>query len=272
VDHHIHPGSVDLASRNLKTGGSLEVARDVTTGMTVWATADVKIGGMIDGGRVYAGGSLELVGGAIGRDSGAVHAEGNLTVRHVLGILIQCGGRLTVARSVSTSHLIANEIDIQGKILSDCAQAETRIIVQEAGSKAGGPCILRATYPMSTTSTNSDSSTEGKPKRGKAVTSLRECKGRHSQSGRGTKSKGIARKGRTEKIRTQKQLDLEARRKWRDRQRELQKTAVIEVIGVARAGCRIDFGVAPLVLEENIGARRFRVDLKNRQIIVEKIE
>ncbi len=35
VDHHIHPGSVDLASGNLKTKGSLEVARDVTSGMTV---------------------------------------------------------------------------------------------------------------------------------------------------------------------------------------------------------------------------------------------
>lgn len=92
---------------------------------------------------MYAGGSLEITGGAIGRDTGAVHAEGNLSVRHALGMRIQCGGRLTVARSVSTSHLIASEIDIRGKILSDCAQAEKRIIVQEAGSKAGGPCIWR---------------------------------------------------------------------------------------------------------------------------------
>jgi uncharacterized protein (DUF342 family) len=76
VDHHIHPGSVDLSSGNLKTGGSLEVARDVTTGMSVWAASDLKIAGMIDGGRLYAGGSLEIVGGAIGREVGAVHAEG----------------------------------------------------------------------------------------------------------------------------------------------------------------------------------------------------
>jgi len=274
VDHHIHPGSVDLASGNLKTRGSLEVARDVTTGMTVWATADVKIGGMIDGGRVYAGASLEIKGGAIGCDSGAVHAEGDLSVRHALGIRIQCGGRLTVARSVSTSHLIANEIDIQGKILSDCAQAETRIIVQEAGSKAGGPCILRAAYPMSLTSTNSETSKEEKTqaRKGKAVTSLRDRKGRGSRSVSRATSKGATRKGRTEKPRTQKQLDLEARRKWRNRQRELQKTAVIEVIGVARAGCRIDFGVAPLILEESVGARRFRVDPKSQKIIVESME
>jgi len=70
----------------------------------------VKIGGRIDGGRVYAGGSLEITGGAIGRDTGAVHAEGNLSVRHALGMRIQCGGR----RSLHLARRLPDVPDVIG--------------------------------------------------------------------------------------------------------------------------------------------------------------
>lgn len=263
VAHYVHPGNVDLKSGNLHTKGSLEVLRDVTTGMSVRAESDIKIAGTVDGGRVYAGGSVEIINGIIGRESGAVHAGGDLTVGHALGARLHAQNRLVVSRSVSTSHLVAKEIKVIGKMLGNSVQAETRIVLEDAGSAAGGPCVLRAAYPLETDPHSlrpRQSQTDVPTKKMlRDVTSLRARKGRNG------------RKGRAARPSTKRQLEIDARREWRCRQRELQRTAVIEIRGTAHAGCRLDFGGAPLVLERDVRAKRFQVDPNTQKIITTEI-
>ncbi len=227
------------------------------------AEIDIKIGGTVDGGRVCAAGSIEIVGGVIGRESGSVRAGGDLSLRHALGARLYAQGRLVVARSVSTSQLVAKEIEIGGKLLSESAQAETRIVLKDAGSPAGGPCVLRAAYPLSADEPiahpqrlKADAPSKRAPR---PVESLRERKRR------------CANKQRADRPPTAKQLEIEARRVWRCRQRELQSTAVIEIHGTAHAGCRLDFGVSPLVLEEDVKAQRFLVDPDTQKIIAVEI-
>ncbi len=259
VNLHVHPGHVDLTSGNLRTDGSLEVARDVADGMSVHADVDIEIRGAVDGGSVVAGGSVEIGGGVFGRDSGRVRAGGDLRVRHALGATLQARGLLVVARSVSTSNLVAREIEIGGKMLSNLAQAERRIRVQDAGSPAGGPCTLRVAHPLAPNDPPSDSK-EARPDlrtRGAArpVTHLRARKKRPSRD------KFAGRIARRERI------ELLARQDFRRKQRELQQTAVIEIQGIAHAGCRLDFGVKPLVLDRDTRARVFRVDPETREIV-----
>ena len=260
VNLHVHPGHVDLTSGNLRTEGSLEVARDVSTGMSVHAGVDVKIGGAVDGGRIFAGGSIEIVGGVFGREAGRVVAGGDLRVRHALGAELRARGRLAVARSVSTSTLIAKEIEIGGKLLSNLAQAETRLVLQDAGSPAGGPCVLRAAHPLEpgeASSTRSggvrvgDHIQTGPP----PISSLRARKKRSCRGHPG---------GRAARL---EQLAVIARRDFRRRQRKLQRVAVIEIQGIAHAGCRLDFGVAPLVLDRDIRAKSFHVDPDSQTIV-----
>ena len=150
VDLYSHPGHVDFRSGNLISEGSIHVARDVSPRMTVQASADIMIGGTLDGGRLVACGGVEVKGGAIGRDSGSIQSSGDVRIRHALGIEIRSNGRLTVERSVSTSSLCAREIVVSGKALSDSLRAETLIQVKSAGSPAGGPCLLSAASPLAT--------------------------------------------------------------------------------------------------------------------------
>jgi hypothetical protein len=60
VQSHVHAGDVDLHSGHLKTEGSLAIKGSVTRLLNVRATGDVEIGGSVDGGSVYAGGSITV--------------------------------------------------------------------------------------------------------------------------------------------------------------------------------------------------------------------
>ncbi|MBW2241769.1 MAG: DUF342 domain-containing protein [Deltaproteobacteria bacterium] len=251
VEHHVHSGDVDLKSGNLKSGGSLEISRDVTVNMSARSLVDLKVGGSVDGGSVEAGGSIEIVGGAIGRTSGSVRSAGDVLLRHALGARIYARGRICVSQSVSTSQLMAKEIEVGGAMLSDSAHAESRIILKDAGSPAGGPCILHAAHPLEPKDSDpKQGQVAGERPRRKSCSSDGSLRDR---KGRGT--------------RPTMKAQLEARREWRRRQRELQRTAVIEIRGTAYAGCRLDFGVAPLVLEKTVSARRFSVNLETDEIV-----
>lgn len=263
VDHHVHTAPVDLRSGNLATSGSLEVKRDVMPGMSVQSGFDLRIAGVVDGARIRAGGSIEIAGGAIGREGGSVVAGGDLQVRHALGIRLEARGRLRIVRSVSTSQLVAREIEVGGRMLSDWLQAESRVVLKDAGSPAGGPCLLRAAHPLEPPGPCPPSG---------GATALRSTRPEAHRNGtlRTRKGRRTARARPHAEPRTAAE-ELEARRAWRRRQRELQRIATIEIHGTAHAGCRIDLGVTPLVLESDVSKRRFRVDLDAGRVLEEEL-
>lgn len=267
VVHHVHAGHVDLKSGHLATAGSLEVKRDVMPGMRVDAEFDLLIRGAVDGAWIHAGGSIEIGGGAIGREDGSVRAGGDLRVRHALGIRLEARGRLSVARSVSTSQLIAREIEVGGRMLSDWLQAESRVVLKDVGSPAGGPCLLRAACPLeplgpAPPSGGATALRSTRPEARRPGGSLRDRKGRGIASRRRATPTGAT---------TRADDEIETRRAWRRRQRELQRIATIEIHGTAYAGCRIDLGVTPLVLETDVSRRRYRVDLEHARIVEEEL-
>lgn len=275
IAYHVHAGHVDLKSGHLSTAGSLEVKRDVMAGMRVEAEFDLAIRGSVDGACIRAGGSIEIGGGAIGREDGSVRAGGDLRVRHALGIRLEARGRLNVARSVSTSQLVAREIEIGGPMLSDWLQAESRVVLKDVGSPAGGPCLLRAACPLeplgpAPPSGGATALRSTRPEARRSGGTLRDRKGRGIASRRRATPTG-ATTGATTGAPTRADDEIETRRAWRRRQRELQRIATIEIHGTAHAGCRIDLGVTPLVLETEVSRRRFRVDLEHARVIEEEL-
>ena len=269
VAYHVHAGHVDLKSGHLATAGSLEVKRDVMPGMRVEAEFDLAIRGTVDGACLRAGGAIEIGGGAIGRGDGdgSVRAGGDLHVRHALGIRLEARGRLSVARSVSTSQLVAREIEVGGRMLSDWLQAESRVVLKDVGSPGGGPCLLRAACPLEPLG-------PAPPSGGAtALRSTRPEARRSSGTLRDRKGRGVAgRRRATPAARTPHADDeIETRRAWRRRQRELQRIATIEIHGTAHAGCRIDLGVTPFILETDVSRRRYRVDLEHARVLEEEL-
>ncbi len=260
---HVHAAAVDLQSGNLETDGSLEIARDVTLGMYVRAGVDLAIKGIVEAARLEAGGSIEIAGGVIGGETGVVRAGGNLKLRHALSARLFAGGTIEVGRSVSTSELHAREISVGGALLGDRAFAESRITVRDAGSPAGGPCLLRAAHPFAHPGEESGPDL-GARDRARAL--LRDGPDRLS-----ARKARDTRKGRGERPHAASAPELGQQREFRKRQRALQADARIEIQGTAHAGCRIDFGSRPLVLESAVRATVFRFNLERDEIVAEEM-
>ncbi len=74
--------NVDTASGNIDFEGSVTIDGDVTAGMSVRATGDIEIGGVVERANLEAGGSIVVKGGVIG-DLGHKGAEPHR---------IRCGG------------------------------------------------------------------------------------------------------------------------------------------------------------------------------------
>lgn len=260
---HVHPGTVDLASGNLDTAGSLEIKRDVTSGMTVRAGVDLVVRGTVDAARVEAVGAIEIAGGVIGGEGGLVRAGGNLKLGHAQSARIFAGGTLKVARGVLASELHAREIEIAGTLLGDRACAETSLVVREAGSPDGGRCHLVAAQPFDPVGGESPDPAaardQAKARLRGATLPLAARKARDGRPGRGPRP--------TE----QKATELASKQGFRQRQRELQPIARIVVQGTAHAGCRIDFGGRPLLLEKPVRARSFRFDVESGTVVAGEI-
>ncbi len=264
VELYVHKGSVDLKSGHLETEGSLQVGGDVVNGMIVRAGVDAEVRGTVEAARLEAGGSIEIRGGVIGVGRGCVRAMQDLKIRHANGARLFAGGTLEVGKSVLNSELHAREITIGGTLQGDKAFAESSIRVRDVGSPAGTSCLLRAAHPA-------ESSTSGiaegenaareraRSRLGGATPALSARKGRETRKGRGDRPA------------TAKAAGLEPRIALRKRQRALQPLARIEVLGTAHAGCRIDFGGRPLVLESAVKARRFRFDVERDEVIAEEL-
>ncbi|MBK7948448.1 MAG: DUF342 domain-containing protein [Deltaproteobacteria bacterium] len=260
---HVHAGSVDLASGNLDTEGSLEIKRDVTSRMLVRAGVDLVVRGTVDAARVESAGSIEIAGGVIGGEGGLVRAAGDLKVGHVQSARIFAGGKLAIKRGALNSELHASEIEIGGTLLGGRACAETRIVVREAGSPDGSPCQLIAAQPFDPVGSEAGDPADARERararlRGGEVR-LAARKSRDGRPGRGPRP--------TE----QRSAAVVAQQGFRHRQRELQPLAQIVIKGTAHAGCRIDFGGRPLVLEKAVKARSYRFDVESGRIVAGEI-
>jgi len=260
---YVHGASVDLRSGNLETEASLQIARDVTNGMRVRAGVDLAIKGTVEAADLEAGGSIEIGGGVIGVGKGRVRAGGDLKLRHALSARLFAGGNLEVTRSVTDSELHAREIVVGGTLLGKQAIAESRIRVLDAGSPAGGPCLLRVAHPLEIPE-GEKKDDDGARDRARALL----CGGPDRLSARKARD---TRKGRGERPSAVNAPRLAPQLEFRKRQHELQPSARIEIRGTAHAGCKLDFGSRPLVLEQAVRAKIFRLDMERDEIVVEEM-
>jgi uncharacterized protein (DUF342 family) len=92
--------TVGTASGNIDFDGTVVVVGDVSAGMTVRATGDIQIGGVVELATLDAGGSIAIKGGAIGATGakGATGAQKKSAEEH----RIRCGGNFNAAYAQQT--------------------------------------------------------------------------------------------------------------------------------------------------------------------------
>lgn len=80
---------VNMASGNIHFDGTVHIKGDVLQNLLVAATGDIVVGGMVDGGKLKAGGNITIAGGIIAHAS--VHAGGSVSARFAQAVDISAG-------------------------------------------------------------------------------------------------------------------------------------------------------------------------------------
>ena len=95
VEPVLQVAEVNMASGNIHFEGSVQVKGDVVAGMTVQASGDIVVAGMVDGGVLEAGGDIRIAGGVIAHAK--LRAGGAFSAKFAQAVQIQAGTVLSIA-------------------------------------------------------------------------------------------------------------------------------------------------------------------------------
>jgi len=94
VEPILQVAEVNMATGNIHFEGSVQVNGDVVAGMTVQASGDIVVAGMVDGGVLEAGGDIHIAGGVIAHSK--LRAGGAVSAKFAQGVQIHAGTTLTL--------------------------------------------------------------------------------------------------------------------------------------------------------------------------------
>ncbi|MDD2609610.1 MAG: FapA family protein [Giesbergeria sp.] len=134
---------INMATGNIHFDGSVHVTGEVVQGMTVHASGDIIVDGMVDSGNLHAGGDIRIAGGIIGRSK--IEAQGSVMARFAEGVEIRAGTVIALKDMALECELHAiNQITIgtgsrkTGRLVGGHATAMMAIRVVTLGSDKGG--------------------------------------------------------------------------------------------------------------------------------------
>ena len=146
-----HKADVDYASGNLEVEGSVSISGDIQPEFSVVASDDVIIRGVVDDGIVFAGNSICITGGAMGRCTELV-AKSNVDCRHAREARLIADGAITLGDHCVNSRLAAESVYAvtgRGAVVGGEIYAQKLISLREAGSHASVRTILAVAIPES---------------------------------------------------------------------------------------------------------------------------
>ena len=142
VEPVLQVAEVNMATGNIHFEGSVQVKGDVVAGMTVQASGDIVVAGMVDGGILDAGGDIRIVGGVIAHSK--LRASGAVNAKFAQGVQIHAGTVLALADMAMDCELTSlNQILIgadnpgKARLLGGSATAMMLLSVPLLGSSKG---------------------------------------------------------------------------------------------------------------------------------------
>ncbi|MDQ2068374.1 DUF342 domain-containing protein [Natronospira bacteriovora] len=148
---------VDLSTGNIDFNGTVRVRGEVAYGMSVRASDDIQVGGLVEGASLSAGGDIVVRGGIIGqrrkgsdRFNAIVRCEGSLEARFLEHTQVICGTDVLVRDLVANCDIEAGEKIIvgargtrKGHVMGGRYEAFEIIRAVQLGSPSGVETRLR---------------------------------------------------------------------------------------------------------------------------------
>jgi len=143
VEQVLRVRNVDIASGNISFDGTVHVEGEVLPGMKVYATGDIIVTGVVDGGDLDAGGDVRIGGGVIAQAK--VRAGGSVSARFVENANIFAGTAIAIDDAALQGDLQAmNQIVVgikskqRGRLVGGSARAMLLVQAPILGAATGG--------------------------------------------------------------------------------------------------------------------------------------
>lgn len=143
---------VNMATGNIHFDGNVHITGEVIQGMTVKATGDIVVNGMVDSGILQAGGDIQIAGGVIAHAK--LQAVGSISARFAEGAQIHAKGVISLKDMALECQLHSfNQIIIgtnakRGRLIGGLTTAMLLVRVGKLGSdKAGTTRVIVGVNP-----------------------------------------------------------------------------------------------------------------------------
>lgn len=255
----VQGGDVDYRVGNLHTEGSVEVRGDVQQGFAVVATHDVHVVGAVLDATITAGARTIVDQGVLG-DHARVTTAGDLYCRHATAATLHAGGKVTFGDGASHCRALGEHIVAatgRGAVFGGELRARASIVVRTAGTGQGARTLLAV---------GDVSDLE--------AAAVRDALADQKLADR-VRQRGRQEGGRSVKTtRTAVRLDdpaQQAKLRIRMQQRELLRTAFVEVHETLHPGVRVQFGDKSFSTDGPRRHLRLRWDEEHDRIVEENL-
>jgi len=137
---------VNTGSGNINFDGSVVIKGDVVAGMTVQASGDIEIGGMVEAATLTAGGSIVVKGGVVGglgRKEGGEHSircDGSFHAAYAQQARVEAGDSIFIDDTAMQCELTAaNHILVGGKRRGHIIGGKLQATLSIKGKVLGSP-------------------------------------------------------------------------------------------------------------------------------------
>lgn len=138
-------GDMDMSVGNIKFNGNVVVFGNVIAGLTLDASGDVEILGMVEAATVIAGGNIIIKGGIQGMDRGMLNAGGNVISRFIERSEV-ISGKSVFADYITYSTVTAQEsVIMKGKfarIIGGLTRVGSQVYAKTIGTPSGDATVL----------------------------------------------------------------------------------------------------------------------------------
>jgi len=134
--YHIS-GNADMKVGNIDFDGSVIIAGNIIPGLTIKASGNIEVGGVVECSTLIAGGNIMLHRGTQGMQKGVLQAGGNITANYIERTTVLAGGNITANIIAHSTVEAGNDLYLAGKngsLLGGSARVSNTLSAQVLGS------------------------------------------------------------------------------------------------------------------------------------------